>query len=107
MLSLLPLLLLLDSGLEIKLSTTSCIEPCTVSILIRFVEDLEAERQVCLILDDGIPTQSCWPHYGEKVKQAHIKGITAGEYVVIVTTPYHRAAQKLTVRGVGMTGEIP
>ena len=83
--------------LSLSLLPTACIAPCTMRATIRYGDEIEAGREVCLIMDDGLPTSSCWPHGGQRILQVMVKNIQAGDYMVMISTQGHKASAMLVV----------
>ena len=83
--------------LSLSLLPTVCKAPCTMRATIRYGDEIEPGREVCLVMDDGLPTFSCWPHGGQRLLQVTVKNISAGYYTVTVNTQGYRAKAWLNV----------
>ena len=83
--------------LSLSIMPKVCQAPCTMRATIRYGDEIEPGREVCLVMDDGLPTFSCWPHGGQRLLQVTVKNISAGYYTVIISTQGHRAKAWLNV----------
>ena len=90
-------IVLSNAPLHLSLLPTVCSAPCTMRATIRYSDEIKAGKEVCLVMDDGLPTFSCWPHGGQRLLQVTVKNISAGYYTVIISTQGHRAKAWLNV----------
>ena len=87
-------------GLKVKLSKSSCLQPCTLNVNIDVPPEVPLQTELCLRLsnDDTVDSTTCFPISAWAIT-VELSKIPQGLYGVEVTVLEYRNTQTLSVIG--------